>query len=276
MSERHRATLLRVAGSLGVLVFTLSPVVYMVLTAFSRDPRLLAPGVPFQATTAHFAAVLQAEHLHLFAYLRNSLAVAALSALLCLAAAAPAAYAITRIPFRGRSAVLMLVLAVSMFPQVSLVGYLFKLMSRLGWINTYLALVFPYAALSVPLCLWILVSYFAQLPRDLDRAGLVDGCTRLQVLVKVLLPVAAPGIFSTMLLAFIFAFNEFLFALMLTTDHRAGTLPVIMAMFEGVHGQVPWGEIMAAATISTLPVAGLAVIFQRRIVQGLTRGGVKG
>jgi multiple sugar transport system permease protein len=276
MTGASAHTLLRIGASLAILVYTLSPIAYMLLTAFSRDPRLAAPGVSFEATLANFTAVMTTEHLHLLAYLRNSLLVASMSALLCLAVSAPAAYALTRIRFRRRSAVLMAVLAVSMFPQVSLIGYLFKLMSALGWINTYPALVFPYAAMALPLCLWILVSYFAQLPQDLDRAGLADGCTRLQVLVKVLLPVAAPGLFSTMLLAFIFAFNEFLFALMLTTDHRAGTLPVIMAMFEGLHGQVPWGEIMAAATIATLPVAVLAVVFQRRIVQGLTRGAVKG
>ena len=228
----------------------------MLLTASAATPAWPHRACPSRPPWRNFAAVLASEHLHLLSYLRNSLLVASASALLCLAVSAPAAYALTRIRFGRRSAVLMTVLAVSMFPQVSLVGYLFKLMSTLGWINTYLALIFPYAAMALPLCLWILVSYFAQLPQDLDRAGLADGCTRLQVLVKILLPVAAPGLFSTGLLAFIFAFNEFLFALMLTTDHRAGTLPVIMAMFEGVHGQVPWGEIMAAATIATLPVRG--------------------
>jgi multiple sugar transport system permease protein len=156
------------------------------------------------------------------------------------------------------------------------VGYLFKLMTALGWINTYPALIFPYVAWTLPLSLWILVSYFSRIPRDLDRAGLIDGCSRLQILFKIIFPVAAPGIFATLLLAFIFAFNEFLFALMLTTDRAARTIPVGIALFEGLHGQIPWGEIMAAATLATLPVVALALIFQRRIIQGLTRGAVKG
>jgi multiple sugar transport system permease protein len=119
------------------------------------------------------------------------------------------------------------------------------------------------------------VSYFAQIPRDLDRAALVDGCSRLQILRKILLPVAMPGVIATALLAFIFAFNEFLFALMLTTDYRARTIPVGIALFEGLHGQIPWGEIMAAAALTTVPVILLALIFQRRIIQGLTQGAVK-
>jgi multiple sugar transport system permease protein len=176
----------------------------------------------------------------------------------------------------GKALLLFFALAASMFPQVSLISYLFQLMSALGWVNTHAALVLPYAAWVLPLALWILVSYFARIPRDLDRAALVDGCSRWQILRKVILPVAAPGIFSTFLLAFIFAFNEFLFALMLTTDHRSRTIPVGIALFQGLHGETPWGDIMAAATMSTIPVVLLTVLFQQRIIQGLTRGAVKG
>jgi multiple sugar transport system permease protein len=163
--------------------------------------------------------------MHFMAYLKNSILIAALSAGLSVAVAAAAAYAVTRLPFRGAAVFLFAVLAVSMFPQISLVSYLFKLMSALGWINTYPALVLPYAAWTLPLCLWLLVSYFARLPRDLDRAARI--------------------------------------------------MPVGIAMFEGLHGELPWGEIMAAATLSTAPVVALVLAFQRRIVQGLTRGAVK-
>jgi multiple sugar transport system permease protein len=143
-------------------------------------------------------------------------------------------------------------------------------------INTWPALILPYIAWVLPLSLWILVSYFAQIPRDLDRAALMDGCSRWQTLTRVILPVAAPGIFSTLLLAFIFAFNEFMFALMLTTDHQARTIPVGIALFQGLHGQIPWGRIMAASVFTSLPVIALTLFFQRRIIQGLTRGAVKG
>jgi multiple sugar transport system permease protein len=148
-------------------------------------------------------------------------------------------------------------------------------MSALGWVNTYPGLILPYVAWSMPLSLWILVSYFAQVARDLDRSARIDGASRFQTLIKIILPVAAPGVFSTTLLVFIFAFNEFLFALMLTVDYRSRTIPVGIALFEGIHGQIPWGEIMAAATLTTIPVVILTLIFQKRIVQGLTRGAVK-
>ena len=266
---------LLVCGTATVMIFCLAPFGYMVLTSLSGRPDFLLPEATFRFTLSHFETVLFSESLHFMAYLRNSLVISALSALLSVSAASLAAYALSRLRVPGKGLILLFVLAVSMFPQVSLVGYLFKLMSALGWINTYPALIAPYTALTLPLALWILTSYFAQLPRDLDRAGLMDGCSHWQILTKILFPVAAPGIFSTLLLAFIFAFNEFLFALMLTTDYAARTIPVGMALFEGLYGQIPWGEIMAAATLTTVPVVMLTLMFQRRIIQGLTRGAVK-
>lgn len=248
----------------------------MVLTSLSRDPDFLLPDKPFGITFSNFLSVICSDSVHFMAFLRNSLIISAASAVISVLIASLAAYAVTRLPVPGKIFLMFLILSVSMFPPVSLVSYLFKLMSILGWVNTYQALVFPYAAWTLPLSLWILVSYFAQVPKDLDKAGLIDGCSRLQILIKVIFPVAAPGIFSTMLLAFIFAFNEFLFALMLTTDRSARTIPVGIALFEGLYGQIPWGEIMAAATITTIPVVILAIVFQRRIIQGLTQGAVKG
>lgn len=262
-------------GALLTVLFSLAPFFYMVLTGVAHDPDFLRPGKPFLFTWQHLYTVLTAESLHFISFVRNSLVVSSLTVLLALFIASLAAYAATRLALRGKNFILFTVLAVSMFPQVSLVSYLYKLMAALGWINTYQALVLPYTAWSLPLAVWILVSYFMQLPRDLDRAGLIDGCSRFQILMKILLPVAAPGIFSTALLLFIFAFNEFLFALMLTTDYSARTIPVGIALFVGMYGRVPWGEIMAAATLATLPLAVLALVFQRRIVQGLTRGAIK-
>ena len=275
MSEEVLKKILLTIGALFTILFSLSPFIYMALTSLSLYPDFLLPGRSFDFTFAHFHTVTASPSVHFMEYLRNSLIVSAISAVVCVFIASLAAYAITRLPLPGKAFFMFFILAVSMFPPVSLVSYLFKLMSSLGWINTYQALVFPYVAWTLPLSLWILVSYFAQVPRDLDRAGLIDGCSRLQILIRIIFPVAAPGIFSTMLLAFIFAFNEFLFALMLTTDHSARTIPVGIALFEGLHGQTPWGEIMAAAAITTVPVVILALIFQRRIIQGLTRGAVK-
>ena len=276
MSGDRQATALYLAGALGMTIFSLGPILTMALTAASRRPDFLAHAEGFEFTAAHFLDVLRTTSLHFPDYLRNSLAVSGASAVLCIGIASPAAYAITRLPLPGRIFFLLCTLAVSMFPPVSLVSYLFQVMGDLGLINTYPALILPYTAWILPLSLWILTSYFAQVPAELDRAALVDGCSRLAVLRKVIFPVAAPGIFSTALLAFIFAFNEFLFALMLSTDHAARTVPVGIALFEGLHGEIPWGVVMAASVLTTVPVVLLTLVFQRRIIQGLTRGAVKG
>jgi len=276
VSEERQIRWLYGAGGVAAAVFCLLPVVYMVLTAASGRPDFLAPGVTFSPTFTHFRELFETESLHFFAYLRNSLIASSACALLGIAVASPAAYALTRFDLPGRMTILFLVLAASMFPPISLVGYLFRVMADLGWINTLPALVLPYTAWVLPLSLWILTGYFGRIPRDLDRAARVDGCGRLGALRRVILPVAAPGVFSTALLAFLFAFNEFLFALLLTSDHHARTIPVGIALFQGLHGEIPWGTVMAAATLSTVPAIVLVLLFQRRIIQGLTRGAVKG
>jgi multiple sugar transport system permease protein len=275
MSEHGVKRVLLVAGVLLTVMISLGPVCYMLITALSGTPDFLLPSKHFTLTFDHLLSVITSDTLHFLAYTRNSILISAAAAIISVFFASLAAYALTRLPLPGKGLFLGGVLALSMFPAISLVSYLFKLMAGLGWINTYPALILPYVAWTLPVSLWILVSYFAQVPGDLDRAGLIDGASRLQILVKIILPVAAPGVFSTALLVFILAFNEFLFALMLTTDQASRTIPVGIALFEGLHGQIPWGEIMAAATVTTLPVVVLTLVFQRRIVQGLTRGAVK-
>jgi len=275
MKEEKIKKLLLVLGITMTVLFCLGPFAYMLLTALSKSPDFLLPDRPYSATFENFRLVIFSESLHFPAYLRNSVLISAFSAVLTVGFASPAAYAITRLSLPGRVAILFGILSVSMFPPVSLISYLFKLMSSLGWVNTYMALVFPYVAWNMPLSLWILVSYFSRIPVELDKSARVDGAGSLQILFKIILPLAAPGVYSTALLAFIFAFNEFLFALMLPVDTSARTIPVGIALFEGLHGQIPWGQIMAAATTACLPVVLLTLIFQRRIVQGLTRGAVK-
>lgn len=276
MNEDRLVSLLSGAGIVLMLIFCLIPVCYMAAVSVSNKPDFLSGAGDFALTWQNYRAILTAESLHFIDYLRNSIIVSAVSAVGAVLIAALGAYAITRMPFPGKGVVLFAVLAISMFPQISLISYLFKLMSSSGWINTYPALVFPYTAWILPFSLWILVSYFARIPRELDRAALIDGCSRWQVLKKIIFPVAAPGLFATFLLAFIFAFNEFMFALTLTTDYHARTIPVGIALFQGLHGETPWGQIMAASTLSILPVIVLTILFQRRIIQGLTRGAVKG
>lgn len=275
MKHGRLKKVLLLAGAAATLVFCLSPFVYMLLTALTGNPDFLRPEKEFVPTPAHFQSVLFAESVHFGRYIFNSIMISGLSAAACVLIASLCAYALTRLNMPAGRPILFLILGISMFPPVSLVSYLFKFMTALGWMNTYPALILPYIAWTLPLSLWILVSYFAQVPEDLDKAGLVDGASRLKILLRIVLPVAAPGVVATLLLAFIFAFNEFLIALMLTTDYAARTIPVGIALFEGVHGQIPWGEIMAAAFVSTIPVVILALVFQRRIIQGLTRGAVK-
>ncbi len=276
MSEEKIKAWLIGAGSFFMLVFCVAPFVYMVAVSVSDDPLFLSGQSDFRFGLRHYRDVLTARSLHFPDYLLNSLVVSGLSAVFTVVIAGLAAYAITRLILPGKILLLYFVLAVSMFPQISLISYLFKFMATLGWINTYKALVLPYIAWTLPLALWILVSYFIRIPEELDRAALVDGCSRGQILRKVIFPVASPGIFSMLLLAFIFAFNEFLFAIMLTTNYRAQTIPVGIALFQGLHGEIPWGSIMAASTLSVMPLVLLALLFQRKIIQGLTQGAVKG
>jgi len=276
MSE---ARLQRVLKALAVLVlpaFCLLPFFWMLLVCFSRQPDFLLPQVDFTPTLQNLVDVLTDPSLHLMAYLRNSLLVSAVSAAAATFFAGLSAYSVTRLRFPGRILIPLGVLAFSMFPQISIVGYLFKLMASLDWINRHAALILPYTTLGLPLALWIMISHFAQIPVDLDNAALVDGASRLQVLFRIIFPLAAPGALSTALLVFIYSFNEFLFALMLTTDYTARTIPVGIAMFEGLHGQLPWGHVMAIAVVAILPVLLIAAVFQRRIIQGLVQGAVKG
>jgi multiple sugar transport system permease protein len=249
----------------------------MIIISLTKNATFLgSPYVHFELTLNNYRTVVSDPTLHFLAYFKNSVIIATMVTLVTVSISAMGAYAVSRIRFRGRLMVPIFVLGVSMFPQISLVGYLFKFIEKLGWINTYKALFFPYVAWTMPLALWILLSYFSQLPKDLDEAALMDGASRIQALYKVVLPLSAPALFSTALLVFIAAFNEFMFALLFTTDYRARTVPVGIALFQGVHGEVPWGNIMAASTISTIPLVVLALIFQRYVVSGLTAGALKG
>jgi multiple sugar transport system permease protein len=276
MTEVRLQSILKAMAGLALLFFCLLPFGWMLIVSFSRQPDFLLPGIAFAPTLQNFADVLTDESLRLFAYLVNSLVVSAVAAVMATIVASLTAYAVTRLRFPGRIMLPLGVLAFSMFPQISIVGHLFKMMTVCDWINTYAALIFPYTTLGLPLALWIMLSHFSQIPVELDKAALIDGASRIQILFRIILPLAVPGAFSTALLVFIYSFNEFLFALMLTTDYSARTIPVGIALFEGLHGQLPWGHVMAIAVISILPVILLTALFQHRIIQGLIKGAVKG
>jgi len=276
VKEVRLKSLLLFFGAAFLLLFCIFPFLWMLVVSFTQNPDFLTPRASYAFTFSNYRDILSSNSVHLLDYLRNSMVISLVSAFFATFFASLSAYAITRLRFPGRILIPIILLAFSMFPQISIVGYLFKLMTWLGWINTYSALIFPYLTLGLPLALWIMLSYFSRLPLELDEAALVDGATRFQILRKILLPIALPGAFSTLMLIFIFSFNEFLFALMLTIDYKARTIPVGIALFEGLHGQIPWGQIMAGAVIAVIPILILIGLFQRYIIRGLTEGAIKG
>ena len=211
----------------------------------------------------------------LLLFLFNSFMVAILSTALTLFISVLAAYALARLQVRGRDLILSAIIAVSTFPLVTLLVPLFEIMRALGLLNTWTALVLPYTVLSLPVCTLILVSFFEGIPRDLENSAMIDGCTRLGSLFKIVVPLAAPGVFTAGILAFVNSWDEFLLALSFNSSPRLRTLPVGITLYQGEFA-FPWPVISAALVVGIVPVAVLIVIFQERVVSGLTSGGIKG
>jgi multiple sugar transport system permease protein len=264
------------AAALAALVAAVAFPFYWALAAsFTPEARLFEKPTlwPERLVLDHYRALW--DERSFWVPIRNSLVVAGTTTLFCVAAGALAAYALARLRFRGKTLVLGFLLAATMFPQISIVSPLYLLLRSLGLIDTFPGLVLPYLTFAMPLTVWILTGFFRQLPADLEEAAYVDGATRWQTFTRVLLPLAAPGLATAGILTFIYCWNEFLFALSFTLGPERQTVPVAIALFRGRY-QVPWGQILAAAVMATAPVAALVLAFQRRIVQGLTAGAVKG
>ncbi|UJR85081.1 carbohydrate ABC transporter permease [Sandaracinus amylolyticus] len=265
------------ARGCGVLLLAAmaAPLVLALVASLRPEAELQdsASALPTALTLDHYRALF--ERHHFVRPILNSLLVAALTTALAVPVAAACAYALARMTFRGRGAVLALVLAVTMFPQVSIVSPLYLLLRGVGLVDTYPGLVLPYLTFAMPLAVWLLVGQFRALPRELEEAAFVDGASRVRTLVEIVMPPALPGVITTAILTFVYCWNELLFALAFTVgeDHR--TVPVAIALFRGQY-QVPWGEILAGAIVASLPVVLLVLAVSRRIVSGLTAGGVKG
>lgn len=209
--------------------------------------------------------------------LLNSLFVSTMTVLLALFLAVTAAFALSRVRFRGRSLLLMTILAVSMFPQIAVLAGLFELIRFLGIYNTPWALIFSYTIFTLPFTVWVLTTFMRDLPVEIEEAAIVDGATPWVIITRVFLPLMWPALVTTGLLAFIGAWNEFLFALTFTSSNLTRTVPVAIGLLSGgSRMEIPWGLIMAASVIVTVPLVVLVLIFQRKIVSGLTAGGVKG
>lgn len=207
----------------------------------------------------------------------NSLFVSISTVLLSLLLALAAAYAIGRVQFRGRKLLMFMILGVSMFPQIAVLSGMFELINSLGLYNNLLALSFSYLIFTLPFTVWVLTTFMRELPKELEEAAIVDGATPLTIVTRVFMPLMGPAMVTTGLLAFIAAWNEFLFALTFTLTSEMRTVPVAIALISGASSyELPWGNIMAASVIVTLPLIVLVLVFQRRIVSGLTAGAVKG
>jgi ABC-type glycerol-3-phosphate transport system permease component len=266
---------LRRLGLLLVLALVTLPLLWSVVGSLTPEaalfdaPRLL----PDRLVTEHYRALLAERRF--WVPIRNSLIVALNTTALCVTLGSLCAYALARLAFRGRTLVLGLMLAVSMFPQISIVSPLYLVLRELRLIDTYPGLVFPYLTFAMPLAVWLLVGYFRQLPAELEAAALMDGASRMRIFIEIILPLSVPGIATTAILTLVYCWNEFLFALAFTLGPDRHTVPVAIALLRGQY-QVAWGQVLAAAIVATLPVAALVLAFQRRIVEGLTAGAVKG
>ena len=270
------ATRLRLLAAALVVFNGFFPALWILLTSLKTQTELVSKPItwwPENATLANYVAAFTDQPL--LRYMGNSAWVALVSTLLSLVVSAGAAYAIARLNLKHRKLILTAIVASSMFPLVTLLVPIFETLRSLGLLNTYTALVLPYVVLNLPVCTLVLVSFFQSIPRDLENAAMIDGCTRLGALVRVVLPLAAPGVFTAGILAFVNAWDEFLLALSLNASAGMRTLPVGISLYQGEFS-FPWPIISAALIVAIVPVAVLIAIFQERVVGGLTQGGLKG
>jgi trehalose/maltose transport system permease protein len=261
-----------------IVVYALTPFIWALSTSFKTEDDLFGAArlFPSEPTTKNYAYVLGDDGF--MSSLLNSVIVAGGSSLTALTAGSLAAYALGRLRFRGKTPMLYAVLAMTMFPQISILSGLYLTVRELDIYGTQAAMLFAYPLFTLPFSTWVLTSFFRGLPREIEEAAIVDGATTAQILARILLPLTVPALVTTGLLTFIVSWNEYLLARSFTvTNPSAQTVPVAMAQFAGiVEQQEPIAEIMAAAMIVTLPLVVLVLVFQQRIAAGLTAGSVKG
>jgi trehalose/maltose transport system permease protein len=259
-----------------ILAFALFPFYYAVVSSLRSPARLFEVAwLPETWTTVNYAAVFAEQSFG--RNILNSVAVAGSVVALSMLVGVMAAYALARVRFHGRATLLAVILAVSMFPQVAILSGMFELIRALGLYNRLGGLTLSYMVFTLPFTIWILTMFLRELPRELEEVALIDGAGAWRMLIDIFLPLSAPAMVTTGLLAFIAAWNEFLFALTFTLTDGQRTVPVAIALMSGASQyELPWGSIMAASVIVTVPLIALVLVFQRRIVAGLTAGAVKG
>jgi multiple sugar transport system permease protein len=267
---------LRLLAAAIVVLNGFFPAVWILLTSFKTEAELVAKPIsywPRHATLDNYIRAFGDQPL--LRYLGNSLAVALGSTVVSLGVATLAAYALARLNLRHRQLILTAIVASTMFPLVTLLVPIFETFRSLGLLNSYTALILPYTVLNLPVCTLVLVSFFQGIPNDLENAAMIDGCTRLGALWRVVLPLSAPGVFTAGILAFVNAWDEFLLALSLNASPALRTLPVGITLYQGEFS-FPWPIISAALIVAIVPIAVLIALFQERVVGGLTQGGLKG
>ena len=261
-----------------ISLFCLFPFYFAIVTSLKSGTELFSttlwPAAPsLRNYVSLFTIAEQPFGRHIF----NSLGVSAMVVIASLFLGVTAAYALGRISFKGKGLLLLTVLAVSMFPQVAVLSGMFELMQAIGFYNHWWGLTLPYMVFTLPFTVWVLTTFVRDLPKELEEAAIMDGCTPWGIITKVFLPVMWPALVTTGLLAFIAAWNEFMFALTFVLDNSDRTVPVSISLISGADKyEIPWGKIMAASVLVTLPLIVLVLMFQRKIVGGLTSGAVKG
>jgi multiple sugar transport system permease protein len=258
---------------IAAVTFCTAPFLWQLLTSLRPEDQLTQLGLPRPPSIESYRAAFADQP---FGWaLANSLTVAAVTTVFCLTVGGAAAFVLAKLPFAGRGLLLGFALAVSMFPPIATISPLYLVIRALGLFDRPIGLVIPYTTFSLPLAMWVLTGVFRDLPDELYKAARVDGCSAFGAFYRVLLPLAAPGLATTAILVFIFAWNELLYALTFTASPARRTVPVAISLFTGEHKE-PWGEIAAASVIATLPLIAATLAFQRKIVAGLTAGAVKG
>lgn len=276
MMPSYSPRMLRLLAAGLVVLNGFFPAVWILLTSLKTETELVSKPItylPHNPTLQNYVQAFADQPL--LKYLLNSLTVAIVATVVSLLVSAFAAYAIARLNLKHRQLILTCIVASSMFPLVTLLVPIFETMRALGLLNTYTALVLPYTVLNLPVCTLVLVSFFQSIPKDLENAAMIDGCTRLGALWRVVVPLAAPGVFTAGILAFVNAWDEFLLALSLNSSASMRTLPVGITLYQGEF-TFPWPIISAALIVAIVPIAVLIAIFQERVVGGLTQGGLKG
>jgi multiple sugar transport system permease protein len=277
MGRRERVqNVLWTVGGIVIVVYALIPVFWIVSLSLKRPADLSDRRfIPQEVTFENYRAIFDDPQFS--SALRNSIGIALITTVLAVTLAMFAAYAIVRLQFPGKSLVLGGALAIAMFPPVSIIGPLFNMWRTIGLYDTWPGLIIPYMTFTLPLAIWTLSAFFREIPWDLDKAARVDGATPFQAFRRVIVPLAAPGVFTAAILVFIFAWNDFLFAISLTSTDNARTVPAAIAFFTGASQfEEPTSAIAAASVVVTVPIIVMVLIFQRRIVAGLTAGAVKG